>query len=259
MNKKTFFTRAASKALALAATVMMMSAAFIACSSSNDNPTPTPPPDPTPDPKPTMEYVDLGLPSGLKWAKCNLGASKPSDYGDYFAWGETEPKTNYTWATYKWMQAGKSKWKYITKYTFADGQTEGIWYDAGGNFIGDNKTTLDAADDAAIAKLGSPWRMPTKDEIQELIDNCTWTETTQDGVNGYEVKSKKNGNSIFLPAAGCRGGSELYDAGSQGCYWSSLLDTAGSDYVYVLSFNSGSPSWFGGYRYCGCSVRPVRP
>ena len=133
----------------------------------------------TPSP---VEYVDLGLPSGLKWAKCNLGASKPSDYGDYYAWGETAPKAEYTWATYKWMQAGQSEWKYITKYTFADGETGAIWYDSSGNFIGDNKTVLDAADDAATAKLGSPWRMPTEVEIQELIDNCTWTWTTQDGV-----------------------------------------------------------------------------
>ena len=257
MNKKTFFTRAASKALALAATVMM-SAAFTACSSSNDNPTPTPPPDPTPDPKPTMEYVDLGLPSGLKWARCNLGASKPSDYGNYYAWGETEPKAKYTWATYKWMQAGQSDWQYITKYTAADGHTGGIWYDADGNFIGDNKTTLEAADDAATANLGSPWRMPTENEFKELLDNCTWTETTQDGVNGYEVKSKKNGNSIFLPSAGNRTGSELNYAGSRGSYWSSSLSTTYSDSARRLYY-SGKHGREDGGRYAGFPVRPVRP
>ena len=101
------------------------------------------------------------------------------------------------------MQAGQSDWKHVTKYTIADGQTEGIWYDAGGTFIGDNKTTLEAADDAATRKLGSPWRMPTKEEIRELLDHCTWNWTTQDGVNGCEVKGP-NGNSIFLPAAGYR-------------------------------------------------------
>ena len=211
-------------------------------------------------PTPVEKYVDLGLPSGTKWARCNLGASKPTDYGDYFAWGETEPnKTEYTWATYKWMQTGKSDWKHITKYTLADGQTKGIWYDAGGNFIGDNKATLEAADDAATANLGSPWRMPTGGEIQELIDNCTWTETTQDGVKGYEVKSKKNGNTIFLPAAGSRTGSELDDAGSWGHYWSSTLYTSSSNYASVLGFDSGSPDWFGGHRECGFPVRPVRP
>ena len=207
---------------------------------------------------PTKEYVDLGL--SVKWAKCNLGASKPTDYGDYFAWGETEPnKTEYHWNTYKWMQAGKDDKQYITKYTAADGQTEGIWYDADGKFIGDNKTTLEAADDAAIANLGSPWRMPTKDEIQELIDNCTWTWTTQAGVKGYEVKSKKNGNSIFLPAAGCRDRSILNYAGSQGFYWSSSLSTRYSDCARRLCLTSDDYDWGQSYRYYGFTVRPVRP
>ena len=209
----------------------------------------------------TEEYVDLGLPSGIKWAKRNLGASKPSDYGHYYAWGETEPKTDYTWATYKWMQAGQSDWKHITKYTVADGQTEGIWYDAGGTFIGDNKTTLEAADDAATRKLGSPWRMPTLVEIRELLDanNCTWTWTTQDGKNGYEVKSKTNGNSIFLPAAGYRGGSALYYAGSGGYFWSCLLDAARSYCARNLGFDSGARGWYHNPRFYGFSVRPVRP
>ena len=200
----------------------------------------------------TEEYVDLGL--SVKWARCNLGASKPSDYGDYFAWGETEPnKAEYTWATYKW--------KYITKYTYADGQTKNIWYDAGGNFIGDNKTTLEAADDAATANLGSPWYMPTGDEFQELLDNCTWTWTTQDGVKGYEVKSKKNGNSIFLPAAGRRTVSELKDAGSEGDYWSSSLRSAylSSEYARDLYFDADLHKWDSDFRYSGLSVRPVRP
>ena len=206
----------------------------------------------------TMEYVDLGLPSGLKWAKCNLGASKQSDYGDYYAWGETTPKTDYTWATYKWMQAGTSGWQYITKYTFADGKTGGIWYDSAGNFIGDNKTVLDAADDAATANLGSPWRMPTFDEIQELRDNCTWTWTTQDGVNGYQVDGP-NGNAIFLPAAGGREDSGLKFAGSWGYYWSSLLHTNASNGARSLDFDSVRHDWDGYNRFLGCSIRPVRP
>ena len=203
----------------------------------------------------TEEYVDLGLPSGVKWAKCNLGATKPTDYGDYYAWGETEPKAEYTWANYKWMQTGQSDWKHITKYTVADGQTAGIWYDAGGNFIGDNKTTLEAADDAATAKLGSPWRMPTEGEIKELLDNCTWTETTQDGKNGYEVKGS-NGNAIFLPAAGYRVVSGLYDAGSWGYYWSSSLSTVYSFNARGLNLDSGVK---GRGRGLGFTVRPVRP
>ena len=208
----------------------------------------------------TEEYVDLGLPSGIKWAKRNLGASKPSDYGHYYAWGETEPKTDYTWATYKWMQAGQSDEMHITKYTIADGQTEGIWYDTGGKFIGDHKTTLEAADDAAIANLGSPWRMPSFYEIQELRDNCTWTWTTQNGVKGYEVKSKKNGNSIFLPAAGYRKGSVLNNAGSWGYFRSSSLYIGYNDYASNLNFDSDRHDKYNhSRRYLGFSVRPVRP
>ena len=207
----------------------------------------------------TMEYVDLGLPSGLKWAKCNLGASKPSDYGDYYAWGETAPKKIYNWVTYKWMKAGQSDEKYITKYTIADGQTEAIWYDSARKFIGDNKTVLDAADDAATQQLGSPWRMPTKVDIKELKDNCIWTRIEQDGVSGYQVEGP-NGNVIFLPAAGARKGSGLQSAGTYGNYWSSSLDTAYSYLARYLSFDSGAHDWVSyQYRYYGYSVRPVRP
>ena len=205
----------------------------------------------------TMEYVDLGLPSGLKWAKCNLGASKPSDYGDYYAWGETAPKAEYTWATYKWMQAGQSDEKHITKYTFADGVTGGIWYDSSGNFIGDNLTTLRPADDAATANLGSPWRMPTVDEIQELKENCTWLWTTQDGVNGHQVDGP-NGNAIFLPAAGSRDGSVLKYAGSAGSYLSSSLDTD-SYRDRALDFWGTSVKVGLTRRDIGITVRPVRP
>lgn len=204
----------------------------------------------TPSP---VGYVDLGLPSGLKWAKCNLGAPKPSEPGDHYAWGETDPKAEYTWATYKWMQAGQSEAKYITKYTIADGETGGIWYDSSGAFIGDNKTALVAADDAATAKLGSPWRMPTIDEFQELIDKCTWTWTTQDGVNGYQVDGP-NGNAIFLPA-----GYLVIGSYRAGYYWSSSLSTTESDCAYSLDLNSDRYFIARTYRYFGCTVRPVRP
>ena len=204
----------------------------------------------TPSP---VEYVDLGLPSGLKWAKCNLGAPKPSEPGDHYAWGETDPKAEYTWATYKWMQAGQSEAKYITKYTIADGETGGIWYDSSGAFIGDNKTALVAADDAATAKHGSPWRMPTIDEFQELIDKCTWTWTTQDGVNGYQVDGP-NGNAIFLPA-----GYLVIGSYRAGYYWSSSLSTTESDCAYSLDLNSDRYFIARTYRYFGCTVRPVRP
>ena len=191
----------------------------------------------------TEDYVDLGLPSGIKWATKNLGASKPSDYGDYYAWGETEPKANYSWETYKWVMKDN-----LTKYNDTDG-----------------KTSLDPADDAATAKLGSSWRIPTSAEIAELLnpDNCTWTWITQDDVNGYEVKSKKNGNSIFLPAAGARMGSELIEAGSFSGYWSGSLgaaDTAAdTPGARGLLFGGGDLGWDSLDRFCGFSVRPVCP
>ena len=142
-------------------------------------------------------YVDLGL--SVKWATCNVGANSPEEYGDYFAWGETKPKDSYKWSTYKWCNGSKDK---LTKYCKE-------------SYYGrvDNKTVLDLVDDAAHVNLGGAWRMPTKEEIRELKDNCTWTWTTQNGVNGYLVTSKKNDNSIFLPAAGYRSGSDLEYAG----------------------------------------------
>lgn len=206
----------------------------------------------------TMEYVDLGLPSGLKWAKCNLGASKPSDYGDFYAWGEIATKTTWAvWEFYKWMQSGQSEWKYITKYTIADGETEAIWYDSSGNFIGDNITTLVAADDAATQQLGSPWRMPTVDEINELLDKCTWTWTTQDGVNGHQVDGP-NGNAIFLPATGYISDLFIINRGDLGYYWSSSLSPSSHD-ARLFYFDSVNHAWASEHRRCGISVRPVRP
>ena len=209
----------------------------------------------TPSP---VEYVDLGLPSGLKWAKCNLGASKPSDYGDFYAWGEIATKTTWAvWEFYKWMQSGQSEWKYITKYTIADGETEAIWYDSSGNFIGDNITTLVAADDAATQQLGSPWRMPTVDEINELLDKCTWTWTTQDGVNGHQVDGP-NGNAIFLPATGYISDLFIINRGDLGYYWSSSLSPSSHD-ASLFYFDSVNHAWAYEHRRCGLSVRPVRP
>ena len=209
----------------------------------------------TPSP---VEYVDLGLPSGLKWAKCNLGASKPSDYGDFYAWGEIATKTTWAvWEFYKWMQSGQSEWKYITKYTIADGETEAIWYDSSGNFIGDNITTLVAADDAATQQLGSPWRMPTVDEIQELKENCTWLWTTQDGVNGHQVDGP-NGNAIFLPATGYISDLFIINRGDLGYYWSSSLSPSSHD-ASLFYFDSVNHAWAYEHRRCGLSVRPVRP
>ena len=189
------------------------------------------------------EYVDLGL--SVKWATCNVGANSPEEYGDYFAWGETEPKSIYDFSTYKYCNGSDIT---LTKYNYSSSKG-----------TVDNKTTLELSDDAARANWGGSWRMPTTAEQDELRENCTWTWTTQNGVYGYKVTSKSNGNSIFLPAAGFLD-SVLYSAGSDGCYWSSSL------YMYddpnvadKLGFNSSLVGWYGDYRCYGLSVRPVCP
>ena len=179
------------------------------------------------------EYVDLGL--SVKWATCNVGANAPHEYGDYYAWGETLHKENYTEensATY-----GK------------------MYNDIGG----------DARFDVASDKWGSSWHLPNKTQYRELVDNCVWTWTAQNGINGYEVTSKKNGNSIFLPAAGCRKGGSLESQGEYGHYWIAASYDYGTDDVaycdpkmaYDLDFCVDRKGVNWGYRYYGQSVRPV--
>ena len=191
------------------------------------------------------EWVDLGLPSGLKWATCNVGASQPEEYGDYFAWGEVEPKEYYYWDSYKWCNGD-----YDTQTKYCNDSYYGY------NGFTDNKTTLELSDDAANYNWGGGWRMPTKEEQDELLNNCSWEWTTQNGVNGYTVTGP-NGNSIFLPATGFRHGSSLSSAGSVGYYWSSSLYTSYPVYACVLSFYSGNVGRGSNYRYYGRSVRLV--
>ena len=206
------------------------------------------------------EYVDLGLPSGLKWATMNVGASKSEDYGDYYAWGETETKSMYDWSTYKYMEDGYSSWVHVTKYTTEDNMKEGCWYD-GDTYVGTtvdgvtykNKTVFDPEDDAAHVNWGGDWRMPTKEEQDELRTKCTWKWGSQNGVNGYTVVGP-NGNSLFLPAAGNRNGSNLYYVGGWGYFWSSSLY---SYYAYYLNFGSSFVDSSNYYRYYGFAVRPV--
>jgi len=192
----------------------------------------------------THAVVDLGLPSGVLWATCNVGASTPYEDGDYFAWGETEPKSSYDWSTYKWC---KGSYSTLTKYCTSSSY--------GYNGFTDNKDVLDAEDDAATANWGADHRMPTYAEFDELCNNCTWTwDSTH---NGYTVTGT-NGNSIFLPASGNRYGSSLYDHGSYGYYWSASLDSGNADFAYNLLFYSGGHYPYGsGRRYYGLSVRPV--
>ena len=187
------------------------------------------------------EAVDLGL--SVKWATCNVGATKPEEYGGYYAWGETEEKEDYSWSTYKWCNGSyNTMTKYCTSSSYG---------------TVDNKTVLDPEDDVAHVKWGGSWRMPTKAEQDELRTSCTWTWTTQNGVSGYKVTSKTNGNSIFLPAAGRRYGASLDDSGSRGYYWSSSLFEGNSGNAYELCFGSGYYYWYNGSRYDGFSVRPV--
>ena len=189
---------------------------------------------------PDHEYVDLGLPSGTLWATCNVGANAPEEYGDYFAWGETEPKDVYSWSNYKWCNGSHNT---LTKYcTESDYGTV------------DNKVELDPEDDAAYVNWGENWRMPTLDQQTELRTECTWTWTTQNGVNGYLVTGP-NGNSLFLPAAGGLY-AWLYDEGSWGYYWSHTLYCTLPYGAYGVSFSSDDVGW--DFRYAGHSVRPVR-
>ncbi len=197
------------------------------------------------------EYVDLGL--SVKWATCNVGANSPTDYGDYYAWGETETKPTYNWSTYKWCNGSSST---MTKYCTSSSYGKV-----------DNKTVLDPEDDAAHVKWGGNWRMPTYAEFTELTNtnNCSWTWKTNyngSGINGYEVRSKKSGYTdkfIFLPAAGDRSGGSLYDVGSWGHYWSSSLYSGNSGYACGLNFGSGGVTRRDYSRYYGLSVRPVCP
>lgn len=194
------------------------------------------------------EYVDLGL--SVKWATFNVGATRPEEYGDYYAWGETETKTNYSWSTYKYCNGSATA---LTKYCNKSSY--------GNNGFTDTKTTLDPEDDVAHVKWGGDWRMPTQAESEELLNNCDWSWITQNGVNGWKVTSRVDSSrSIFLPATGFRNGTHLSSVGTHGYWWLSSLDTdysyfAGLLYFYVDQYHITSHE----NRVCGCPVRPVCP
>ena len=205
----------------------------------------------TPAP-PTPSLVDLGL--SVKWATCNLGASKPTEYGGYYQWAGTKDVSD----TGIYLD-----WSNCPYHTGSDLKTGWTKYNTESSYgTVDNKTVLEAMDDAASVVLGGKWRMPTIDEWNELLNtgNCSWTWTTIDGVKGYKVQSKKSGytdNWIFLPAAGCRYGGSLSDGGSRGNYWSSSLYTDIPRYACSMTFGSGFFSGDGSNRGYGLSVRPV--
>ena len=183
------------------------------------------------------EYVDLGL--SVKWATCNVGATKPEEYGDYFAWGEVEPKEVYDWSTYKWGNSNETQTKYCTDSNYG---------------TVDNKTVLESADDAATANWGGAWRMPTYEELDELLTKCTWIVATMNGVDGCKVIGP-NGNSIFLPSAGYRQGGS--SGGREGTYWSSSLYAASNYANEINSRSDGTAFWNFGPRCYGNSIRPV--
>ena len=195
------------------------------------------------EPQDEHEWVDLGLTSGTLWATCNVGATAPEDYGDYFAWGETEPKEDYSWSTYKWCNGSyKTQTKYCTNSKYG---------------TVDDKTELEPEDDAAFVNWGSTWRMPTYDQQMELVTECSWQWTVVNGVNG-RLATGPNGNTLFLPAAGCRYNSSLEDAGLYGYVWSRTLHESASHCARYLTFNRLDVDGHYYTRYQGFVVRPVR-
>lgn len=210
-----------------ALTLAALNAGLVSCESDNLK-----------DSSKTHEWVDLGL--SVKWATCNVGATAPEEYGNYYAWGETTTKATYSWNTYTLTTDGGST---FTKYNTTDG-----------------KTVLELADDAARANWGGAWRMPTDGEWGELLDECTWEwKYAYKGTTaGYLVTSKINGNSIFLPTAGYRDDDDLSYAGVCGYYWSSSLSTNYPCDAWFVYFISDGVYRSNNYcRYYGRSVRPV--
>lgn len=195
----------------------------------------------------THAFVDLGLPSGLLWATCNIGASSPEEVGDYFAWGDTSPKEMYDWKNYPYCSYAHDRFE-LTKYC-----TDSCW---GFNGIADHLTVLESEDDAAAANWDEGWRMPTSEDYDELIQNtqCIWT--TMNGVNG-RLFTAKNGNSVFFPATGFRLDGELICT-NLGVYWSSSLQTNCQVAAWSLHFDYGNMHVCGTYeRSRGQIVRAV--
>lgn len=258
--------------------VSVLSAGFASCGSDDDDSTgtattPTTPSTETPttpEVKDTREYVDLGLPSGTLWATCNIGAEKPEDYGLYFAWGETKGYTgdtsdgrSFDWASYKLCNGSDSK---MTKYS----RSTYHWDYLSLGTLPDQKTELDAEDDAATVNWGSEWQVPSSDQIEEVVNSSytTTKRTTQNGVNGLLITSKANGNTIFFPASGYRHDSSLVKLGMAcGFYWSrSLYPGEVSKYARILEWNVSLINqvlyeeihWDVSDRFYGLPVRAVR-
>lgn len=200
------------------------------------------------------QWVDLGLESGTLWATCNVGSSTPEEMGELYAWGEYSTKSEYTYSNYKWGVSG-SKTEQYTKYTYADGDTEGNWYDSNGNFIGDGIRELQPADDAAYRRWGTSWQTPSVAQLQELFyetfygDRTFKTWTTINGVSGYKITSKSTGKSIFFPASG-----------NSAMYWSNKLSGSKTVSTLWIKYNLNTYNHFDFFhvpRYDGNYIRPV--
>lgn len=192
------------------------------------------------------EFVDLGL--SVKWAKCNLGATTESAYGNYYAWGETTTKTNYTWESYKY--SAENNYYTLTKYVM---NNSNYGYDG----FKDGKYKIEASDDAATVNKGAAYRMPTYDEYLEMLDNCTFANETVNGHNGLRVTGP-NGNSIFLPCAGDRNGQNRGGVGDLGNYW--VGQTLNDDAYYISISRYNNEFKISTYsRAVGYSIRPVMP
>ena len=189
-----------------------------------------------------VEAVDLGL--SVKWANMNVGATKDSGFGSYFAWGEVKPKKYYSWGTYTWSKGDSN---FLLKYSVAD-----------------RKIQLAPSEDAARANWGGEWRMPTIAECEELADpaKCDWEWTTKDGVNGYKITGKKTGKSIFLPITSFRFYDGVQFRAIKGIYWTSTLYQGNPTKAYCLEFDfSDIDVTFGNLssnRFSGRCIRAVR-
>ena len=202
-----------------------------------------------------VEAVDLGL--SVKWGSCNIGAKSSSDLGQYFAWGETQAKAEYTWDNYKHYKRGEGAEKGMKGEKTKKGITKYCSDRHGYEGLRDRKMTLDAEDDVAHEALGEGWRMPTVDELNELKERYRWEwQTTDAKVSGYRVTGP-NGNSIFLPVTGISQGKAVNQQKGDGCYWTSSLHTGSSYGVYSLNFDSECVEIYYGRRDCGRAVRPV--
>ena len=205
-----------------------------------------------------IQMIDLGL--SVKWGTCNVGATKPEESGNFYSWGETEPKESYLMETYKlclkiesWVDVEMSKYNIKpddkNKSVVIKGKI-------------DNLKTLTSADDAANKVLGGKWRTPTIEEFVELRNNCTWQWTTINGVSGYKVSSKKSGleeNYIFLPAVGYKSGTVFQNPGTHGYYWSGTVNEKNSNTALYFSFYEGSIGQYATGRSYGLTIRPVCP